>query len=287
MVDSLLFCSASTMASGPQPKAQSGRLRRWMTAVPWYADELTDNVLPMCPSPCALCINLLLRERIPLIELAWRSLQGSSLCSSGMFGWYRVVRGCPRHRHEIAIGTQHYPWALASTIPPAHLLPVPVWSIVICKIWTGLSNFQLFGWQPAILIHRSTSSIRATCTLHFRAVIVWHLLLALTAAVTISALAGQGLPWCRLSVLYTLPLLHILEAAKGWSWAFDPVIVVSPLQVEEDVQHGIIGSKRFHVVFKRGLPWQDKVVYCSEAIECTSRNATVRQLYLYMSYLSL
>ena len=143
--------------------------------------------------------------------------------SSGMFGWYRVVRGCPRHRHEIAIGTQHYPLALASTIPPAHLLPVPVWSIVTCKFWTGLSNFQLFGWQPAILIHRSTSFIRVICTLHFTAVIVRRLLLALTAAVTISPLAGQGLPWCRLSVLYTLPLLHILEAAKGWSWAFDPV----------------------------------------------------------------
>ena len=24
-----------------------------------------------------------------------------------------------------------------------------------------------------------------------------------------------------MSILYTLPLLHILEAAKGWSWAFD------------------------------------------------------------------
>ncbi|KAL0023057.1 hypothetical protein WJX79_006243 [Trebouxia sp. C0005] len=56
-------------------------------------------------------------------------------------------------------------------IPPAHLLPVPMWSTVIFAV---------------------------------------------------SALAGQGLPWCRLSVLYTLPLLHILEAAKGWSWAFDP-----------------------------------------------------------------
>ncbi|DBA97279.1 TPA: hypothetical protein ACH3X1_015024 [Trebouxia sp. C0004] len=39
---------------------------------------------------------------------------------------------------------------------------------------------------------------------------------------TVTALAGQGLPWCHLSVLYTLPLLHILKAAKGWSWAFDP-----------------------------------------------------------------
>ncbi len=47
--------------------------------------------------------------------------------------------------------------------------------------------------------------------------------MALNAAVTVSALGGKGLPWCRFSVLYILPLLHILEAAKGWSWAFDPV----------------------------------------------------------------
>ncbi len=60
----------------------------------------------------------------------------------------------------------------------------------------------------------------------------------------------------------------------------------SPLQVEEGVQHGIIGSKRFHVVFKRGLPLQDKIVYFSGTIECTSRNTTVCQLYLYMLYLS-
>ncbi len=65
-----------------------------------------------------------------------------------------------------------------------------------------------------------------------------------------------------------------------------PVTTVSPLQVEEGVQHGIIGSKRFHVFFKRGLPLQDKVVYFSETIECTSRNMTVRQLYLYMLYMS-
>ena len=79
---------------------------------------------------------------------------------------------------------------------------------------TGLSNFQLFGWQPAILFHQSNPHI---------ALYGSHSLWALNAAVTVSALGGKGLPWCRLSVLYTLPLLHILEAAKGWSWAFDPV----------------------------------------------------------------
>ena len=56
--------------------------------------------------------------------------------------------------------------------------------------------------------------------------------------------------------------------------------------MEEGVQYGIIGSKMFHVFFKRGLPLQDKIVYFSETIECTSRNVTVRQLYLYMIYLS-
>ena len=66
-------------------------------------------------------------------------------------------------------------------------------------------------------------STRSTCTSHFTAVIIRNSLLALNAAVTVSALGGKGLPWCRSSVLYTLPLLHILEAAKGWSWAFDPV----------------------------------------------------------------
>ena len=58
------------------------------------------------------------------------------------------------------------------------------------------------------------------------------------------------------------------------------------LQAEEGVQYGIIGSKMFHVFFKRGLPLQDKIVYFSETIECTSRNMTVRQLYLYMLYMS-
>ena len=56
--------------------------------------------------------------------------------------------------------------------------------------------------------------------------------------------------------------------------------------MEEGVQYGIIGSKMFHVFFKRGLPLQDKIVYFSETIECTSRNVTVRQLYLCMIYLS-
>ncbi len=39
-------------------------------------------------------------------------------------------------------------------------------------------------------------------------------------------------------------------------------------------------------MFKRGLPLQDKIMCFSETIECTSKNMTVRQLYLYMLYLS-
>ncbi len=64
--EELLFCSTRTMASGPQPKARSGRLGRWMNALPWYADALMENVLPMCPSPCSLCITLYLCERCTL-----------------------------------------------------------------------------------------------------------------------------------------------------------------------------------------------------------------------------
>ncbi len=120
---------------------------------------------------------------------------------------------------SVVLGRWNYP------IPPAHLLPVPLWSIAICKFvlpWSlqiclGLCNIQLFGRQPAILFPR------LTCTLQFTAVVIRFSLLVVNAAVTVSALGGKGLPWCRLSVLYTLPLLHILEAAKGWSWAFDPV----------------------------------------------------------------
>ncbi|KAL0037633.1 hypothetical protein WJX77_005578 [Trebouxia sp. C0004] len=41
----------------------------------------------------------------------------------------------------------------------------------------------------------------------------------------------------------------------------NPVAQAFGYAVEEGVQHGIIGSKRFHVFFKRGWPLQDKIVY--------------------------
>jgi hypothetical protein len=83
----------------------------------------------------------------------------------------------------------------------------------------GLSSLSLFGWQPTILLHQNNLHIAIYSTY---TEFTFGFIAALAAAVTVTALAGKGLPWCRLSVLYTLPLLHILEAAKGWSWAFDP-----------------------------------------------------------------
>ncbi len=133
-----------------------------MNAVPWHADALMDNVLPMCPSPSAFCITLFLCERYP--RLSWRG----GLCRSFLFVALQCLGGlllCVAAQamdmksplvFSIILGRWHHP------IPPAHLLPVPVWSIAICKFWlacTGLSNLQLFGWQPAILFHQSNPHI--------------------------------------------------------------------------------------------------------------------------------
>ncbi|DBB09064.1 hypothetical protein WJX82_011672 [Trebouxia sp. C0006] len=120
------------MASGLQPKARSGRLGRWMNALPWSFLFVALQCLG----------GLLLSVAAQGMDMK------SALVLSVVFG---------RWNHPVS---------------PAHLLPVPTWSLIIF---------------------------------------------------TVSALGGKGLPWCRSSVLYILPLLQILEAAKGWSWAFDPV----------------------------------------------------------------
>ncbi|KAL0054985.1 hypothetical protein WJX82_005467 [Trebouxia sp. C0006] len=95
--------------------------------------------------------------------------------------------------------------------------------------------------------------------------------------------AGKAEKYFREGLLLSFPSEQVTEEADLYIPIYDtiyqPVNVAAEalglkarqqshtVMVEEGVQYGIIGSKMFHVFFKRGLPLQDKIVYFSPADE--------------------
>lgn len=108
----------------------------------------------------------------------------------------------------------------ASSVPLARLLSVPIWSTAVSKLFAVFLATLYMSQQTTRLVHAGQKWTNAHAVAHKQ----YTLTVCCSCLAVTTALTFRQLLWYRLSVLYLLPLLHILELAKGWSWAFDPEV---------------------------------------------------------------
>lgn len=107
-----------------------------------------------------------------------------------------------------------------SSVPLARLLSVPIWSTAVSKLFAVFLATLYMSQQIRRPAHAGPKCTNVHAVVHKQ----YTLTVCCSCLAVTTALTSRQLLWYRLSILYFLPLLHILELAKGWSWAFDPEV---------------------------------------------------------------